>query len=136
MKRTKLNTRSKKRRQQYRQAKPTLRAFAEEHGFCWCCCGSGWLAIHHIVGRVGRSRHDRRGLFRCCRDCHETRWTNPTDGLSPLDRLAQQLAYKFVFDREFYDREFVLQCAGYASTAVTDGEVAVLVELIRGGSDG
>ena len=140
-----MRPRSKKRARSDRAAKSTLADFAEEFPFCWCCgafdCSRRngeyvWVDTHHVAGRVGTWRDDRRNLFRCCRECHETRWTNPTDGLSPLDRLAQQLAYKAVYDREFYDRSFVLKAKGYAETAISEADVGVLVGLVKENSDG
>ena len=131
-----MRPRSKKRARSDRAARPTLASFAREFTACWACGRTHFLEIHHSCGRSHPRRNDRRLLGRYCCYCHETRWTNPTDGLSPLDRLAQQLAYKAVYDREFYDRSFVLKAKGYAETAISEADVGFLVQLVKQGSDG
>ena len=137
LKRTqRLRPRTKKRAAQDRQDSATLEAFALENSTCWICgqADSPWkrLEIHHLAGRKHPQRNARANLAKLCSACHETRFTNASgDYMLPLDRLAVALAYKFVHDSEHFDRELVLLIAGYAPTAVTVAELAVLVSLIR-----
>lgn len=139
-------SRSKRRAKSDRAAKSGLRDFALEFPFCWCC--RAWegavrsdgsivrLETHHMNKRRGKDKHDRRGLLRACNRCHETRYTNPQDKKSELDRLAEQLGYKLAYDPDFFSREYLLEVRGFALTAITEGEVWRQAKLIKENSDG
>ena len=105
--------------------------FAGEFRECWPCHwdGPGFMKwgkpqliceTHEIVRGPDRWKavEYRCTWIRTCRECHEAlgdyaQW--------PLDK---QLALKYVFDRQYYDRQLVNTLRGREENAITGAEVA------------
>lgn len=139
LQRTRLKPKSRKRAKEDRRDKPTLKGFEGEFCFCMVCGKTYQLETHHSVGRKGSERNDRRNLVRTCKEHHDL-WTNnkwePKESMPSTDDSRKRfgvivaLACKQLFDREYYDREWVLGFWGRDAEYISERDVDYGVKLV------
>ena len=80
--------------------------FVADHPRCWICGDRTLLENHHIASGAGRI-HDRRNLLRLCLTCHDEYIHESKEMWHNHAGIANELALKYLRDRDHYDREFI-----------------------------